>query len=125
MTFYPSLDEVLAAHARLIAMFGGAPGIRDRGALDAALRRPQTGHYQDIIAEAAALLESLSENHPFVDGNKRTAITVTAAFLRMNGLRLHFDDSEAYQFLMQLYEKNDFHFDRLKPWLRQHIHPVP
>ena len=71
MTLYPSVDEVLAAHARLIAVFGGAQGIRDRGALEAALARPQSGYYEDIIQQAAALLESLSENHPFVDGNKR------------------------------------------------------
>ena len=95
MTLYPSVDEVLAAHARLIAVFGGAQGIRDRGALEAALAKPQSGYYEDIIQQAAALIESLSENHPFVDGNKRTAIAVTAAFLRRNGYRLQFDDVAA------------------------------
>ena len=60
MTFYPSLDDVLAAHARLIDLFGGAQGIRDRGAIEAALARPQSGNYRDVIAQAAALLESLS-----------------------------------------------------------------
>jgi death-on-curing protein len=76
------LDEVIAVHARLIARFGGSLGIRDRGALESALARPQTGYYSDPIQEAAALWESLSQNHPFVDGNKRVAVTVTAAFLR-------------------------------------------
>ena len=61
--------------------------MRDRAALEAALARPQAGYYRDIIEEAAALLESLSENQPFVDGNKRTAIAVAAAFLRVNGYR--------------------------------------
>ncbi|MBZ5515625.1 MAG: type II toxin-antitoxin system death-on-curing family toxin [Acidobacteriia bacterium] len=125
MTLYPSLDEVLTAHARLLVLFGGAPGIRDRGALEGALARPQSGYYRDVIEQAAALLESLSQNHPFVDGNKRTAIVATAAFLRMNGFRLEFDDPEAYHFLMQLFESKQFHFERLEPWLRQHAQPVP
>ncbi len=124
MTLYPSLDEVLAAHARLIVLFGGAQGLRDRGALEAALARPQSGYYRDLIEEAAALLESLSQNHPFVDGNKRTAIAVTGAFLRLNGFRLEFDDLQAYQFLVGLYEEKAFQFARLEPWLRQHAKPV-
>ena len=78
MIVYPTVDEVIAAHARLIALFGGTLGLRDRGALEGALARPQTGYYRDIIEEAAALWESLSQNHPFVDGNKRVAVTVTA-----------------------------------------------
>jgi death-on-curing protein len=125
VTLYPSLPEVLAAHARLIVLFGGTQGIRDQGALEAALARPQSGHYRDIIEQATALLESLSQNHPFVDGNKRTAIAVTAAFLRINGFRLDFDDLEAYQFLTQLYQSNHFRLERLEPWLRQHAHPLP
>ncbi len=66
MILYPDIDEVIAVHARLIARFGGSLGIRDRGALEAALGRPQTGYYQDLIQQAAALWESLSQNHPFV-----------------------------------------------------------
>jgi death-on-curing protein len=85
VTSYPTVGEVIAVHARLIARFGGAPGIRDRGALESALARPQSGYYADLIQEAAALWESLSQNHPFVDGNKRVAVTTRAAFLRVNG----------------------------------------
>lgn len=95
-------------------------GIRDRGALEAALARPQTGYYEDIIQEAAALWESLSQNHPFVDGNKRVAITITAAFLRVNGYKLKFDDREAYEVLIQLYESGRFRFEELEAWLRGH-----
>ncbi len=68
MTSFPTIDEVIAVHARLIAKFGGSLGVRDRGALESALARPQSGYYEDIIQEAAALWESLSQNHPFVDG---------------------------------------------------------
>ncbi|MGE0131978.1 MAG: type II toxin-antitoxin system death-on-curing family toxin [Blastocatellales bacterium] len=120
MIIYPAIDEVLIAHARLIARFGGGGGLRDRGALEAALARPQTGYYADVIEQAAALMESLSQNHPFVDGNKRAAISVTAAFLRVNGFRLQFDDLTAYVFLIELYEANDFRFERLAEWLRRH-----
>ena len=66
MTAYPTVDEVIAVHARLVAGFGGSLGIRDRGGLESALARPQTGYYRDLIQEAAALWESLSQNHPFV-----------------------------------------------------------
>jgi death on curing protein len=120
VTFYPSLDDVLAAHARLLALFGGAEGVRDRAALEAALARPQNGYYEDVIAQAVALLESLSQNQAFIDGNKRTAIVVTAAFLRMNGYRLEFDDLKAYTFMMALYEKGQFRFEKLEPWFRKH-----
>lgn len=120
MTSYPTVDEVIAVHARLIARFGGSIGVRDRGALESALTRPQSGYYDDLIQEAAALWESLSQNHPFVDGNKRVAVTVTAAFLRVNGYRLAFDDLEAFSFLVGLYETGTLRFKELEVWLRQH-----
>ena len=120
MTSYPTIDEVVAVHAQLIAKFGGSLGIRDRGALESALARPQSGYYEDIIQEAAALWESLSQNHPFIDGNKRVAVTVTAAFLKVNGYLLEFDDLEAFTFLIGLYESNRMQFAELEKWLRVH-----
>ncbi len=123
MTHYPTLPDVLVVHARLIERFGGSLGVRDRGGLESALARPQTGYYVDLIQEAAALWESLSQNHPFIDGNKRVAITVCAAFLRVNGYRLDFDDRVAYAFLLSLYEKGRFSFSELETWLRAHVAP--
>jgi death-on-curing protein len=120
VTFYPTIDEVIAVHAGLIARFGGSLGIRDRGGIESALARPQTGYYVDIIQEAAALWESLSQNHPFVDGNKRVAVTVTAAFLKVNGYVMEFDDLEAFSFLIGLYESGQMRFVELDKWLRQH-----
>ncbi len=64
MTTYPTVDEVVSVHLRLIEKFGGSLGIRDRGALEAAVARPKTGYYADLLQEAAALWESLSQNHP-------------------------------------------------------------
>ena len=121
MTSYPTLKDTLAVHARVIERFGGSLGIRDQGGLEAALARPQTGYYGDLIQEAAALWESLSQNHPFIDGNKRVAITTTAAFLRVNGYGLSFDDREAYDYLMSLYESGRFRMAELEAWLRAHI----
>jgi death on curing protein len=121
VTFYPGIDEVIAVHARLIARFGGTLGIRDRGALESALARPQSDYYGDLIQEAAALWESLSQNHPFLDGNKRVAVTVTAAFLTVNGYRLEFSDEDAFSFLIGLYETGRMRFVELETWLRQHV----
>jgi death-on-curing protein len=120
MTLDPIIAEVIYLHDEYIRRFGGDFGIRDLEALQSALARPQSGYYDDLIAEAAATLESLSQNHPFIDGNKRTAIGATAMFLRVNGYKLEFDDLEAYNFMMELYETNRFRYDELEPWLRAH-----
>ena len=81
---YLTVADVLGMHGVLMQRYGGAPGVRDPGALEAALFRPQTGYYEDIVAEAAALMESLAINHPFVDGNKRAAFGACLVFLRLN-----------------------------------------
>ena len=75
MTIYPTLADILTLHSWVIDAFGGSPGVRDQAALESALLRPQSGYCEDVIAEAAVLLESLPQNHRFVDGNKRVAIT--------------------------------------------------
>jgi death-on-curing protein len=123
VTIYPAVAEVLAIHQRLIAEFGGAMGVRDVGALESAVFRAQSGYYEDLMGEAAAMWESLSQNHPFVDGNKRVSITVTAAFLSVNGWRLVFDDAEAYRFLLDLYESGTFRRSQLEGWLRKNVEP--
>ena len=87
MTDYLTVIEVLAIHDDQIERYGGASGVRDRGLLEAALFRPQTGYYADLIEEAAALWESLSQNHPFIDGNKRTAFAAMYTFLAINEAR--------------------------------------
>lgn len=120
MTAYPTVGEVIAVHSQLIARFGGVLGIRDRGSLESALARPQSGYYTDLLQEAAALWESLSQNHPLVDGNKRVAVTTMAAFLRVNGYRLEFDDRDAFSFLVGLHETGTLRFTELDPCLRRH-----
>src|SRR5271157_1260440 len=121
MTDYLTVAEVLAIHADQIERYGGGQGVRDYGLLEAALYRPQTGYYADLIEEAAALWESLAQNHPFIDGNKRTAFAATYTFLAINGARLTADAQETYVFVAALYKANQFTFDKLVPWLRSHV----
>ena len=118
MTDYLTVADVLAMHADQIERYGGSEGIRDMGALESAIYRPQTGYYADVIEEAAALWESLAQNHPFIDGNKRTAFAATYTFLAINGLRITAEAEAAYGFISGLYARNDFAFDHLELWLR-------
>ena len=121
MTDYLTVAEVLAMYSDQIERYGGASGLRDQGLLEAALYRPQTGYYANLIEEAAALWESLSQNHAFVDGNKRTAFAAMYTFLAINSARLTPDVLETYAFVISLYESNQFSFDKLVPWLRAHV----
>lgn len=120
MISYPSFSFCIEVHDKLIEEFGGAHGIRDPNALKSAVGRPTTGYYSGLIEQAAALIESLSQNHPFIDGNKRTAIAVGITFLLTNGYEISFDDREAYQFFIRLYERHAFNFKNLTKWLRHH-----
>src|SRR5208282_5188579 len=124
MTDQLTLAEALAIHDDQIERYGGSPGIRDPGLLEAALYRPQTGYYADLIEEAAALWESLSQNHPFIDGNKRTAFAATYTFLALNGWRLTADAEATYVFMIELYESQRFNFEALSNWLRQNAKPA-
>ena len=108
-------------HADQIERYGGSLGVRDQGLLEAALYRPQTGYYADLIEEAAALWESLAQNHSFVDGNKRTAFAATYTFLAINALYFTADAEETYVLVSNLYRANQFRFDKLVPWLRAHV----
>lgn len=121
MTDYLTLAEVLAIHADLIARYGGSHGLRDPGLLESALFRPQTGYYSDLIEEAAALWESLSQNHPFLDGNKRLAFAATYTFLAINGIQLKAGADETYRFVAGLYRAGKFEFAQLVPWLRAQV----
>lgn len=114
-------DEVLRIHQVLIERFGGPAGVRDLGLLESALYRPRTGYYKDLAEMATAQFESLIMNHPFVDGNKRVAFFATDVFLRLNGYRLQVEATAAHQFLIGLLDAGDCTFDRLLPWLREHL----
>jgi len=116
-----SLDEVLAIQERLIERFGGDHGVRDQGLLESALFRPQTGYYTHIEEMAAAMFESLLINHAFIDGNKRVAYFATDVFLRLNGWKLVLTADEGERFIVGMLEGNDCSFEKILPWIREHI----
>jgi death-on-curing protein len=118
MTEYVTLIEALTFHANQMQRYGGDEGIRDPGALESALFRPQTGYYDDLISEAAALWESMAQNHPFIDGNKRTAFAVTDVFLKMNGILITASPEDTVNFVYSLYDAQTFNFEELATWLR-------
>jgi death-on-curing protein len=115
---YLTVADVLGMHIALISRYGGAPGVRDPGGLEAALFRPQTGYYGDVVAEAAAMMESLAINHPFVDGNKRIAFAAADVFLRVNGWRLKRAPMEIFAEMIQMLESGTFDIAHIEPWLR-------
>ena len=119
MTEYVTTADALFFHQQLIERYGGAQGIRDVGALESALHRPQTGYYDTLIHEAAALLESLVQNHPFVDGNKRVAFAVVDVFLQINGFAIAGSATAIYDRMIELLESGTFDMEHLVPWLEQ------
>lgn len=121
---YLTVIDVVAIHALQIKKFGGAQGLRDPGQLEAALFRPQSGYYDDVISEAAALWESLSQNHPFVDGNKRTAMTATFVFLALNGYNVSVGDLTAKAYIQERYNTGTFTYDNVEAWLRVNVKPL-
>ena len=123
MTEYVTTADALFFHRHLIERYGGAAGVRDVGALESALHRPQTGYYDSLIHEAAALLESLIQSHPFVDGNKRIAFAVVDVFLRINGHAITEDSTSIYRRLIELIESGAFDMENLVPWLEKIVQP--
>jgi death on curing protein len=124
MTQYLTPEQVLFLHSRLITETGGGQGIRDLGMLLSALGRSQATFdkkelYPDLFSRAAALMDSLVRNHPFVDGNKRTAITAAALFLRFNGLRLVVENAEMVRFTLACAQSQSS-LDEITDWFRQY-----
>jgi len=116
-----SVDEVLAIHERLIDRFGGQHGVRDRGLLESALFRPQTGYYTHLEEMAAAMFESLLINRAFADGNKRIAFFATDVFLRLNGWKLEVTGDDGERFICGMLEENDCSLEHILPWIRESI----
>ena len=98
---YLTVADILGMHAILIEKYGGMAGIRDMGSLESAAFRPQSGYYSDIVEEACALMESLLINHPFMDGNKRTAFAACSVFLRINGQHIKADSNKVFMHIIR------------------------
>src|SRR4029077_6608473 len=93
----------------------------NQGALEAAVFRPQTGYYNDIGEEAAALLESLVNNHAFLDGNKRVGFAAMHTFLLVNGFDLDMSSKAAHEFMVKTMETGKFRFALLHEWIAGHV----
>jgi death-on-curing protein len=124
---YLTAQQVLFIHARLVAETGGQSGLRDLALLESAVAHPRVTFdgaelYDGVFAKAAALLDSLVNNHPFVNGNKRTGITSAGLFLRINGLRLRATQDELETFTLRVASIHP-PIEELADWLRNHVIP--
>ena len=124
MADYLTVAEVYRMQHRLIEMFGGLHGVRDKGAVEAAVFRPQIGCYNSIEEEAAALMESLGNNHGFLAGNKRIAFTATDVFLRRNGFYIDVEGLDAYTFIHGSMDRHEFRFAQILDWIRRQSKPL-
>jgi death-on-curing protein len=124
MSDFLTVAEIYRMQYRLIELFGGLHGVRDKGAVEAAVFRPQIGYYNSLEEEAAALMESLGNSHAFIDGNKRIAFTAADVFLRRNGSHLAVEPLEAYAFIDGSLERHEFRFAKILDWIRQHVRPL-
>jgi death on curing protein len=121
---YLTPAQVLFLHSRIIDETGGAHGLRDLELLESAVARPRASFggvdlYPDLPSKGAALFHSLAKNHPFVDGNKRTAVAATGIFLARNGRRLTATNEELERFTVQVAEGGPSHED-ITLWLSSH-----
>ena len=122
---YPTIAEAIEIHRQLVEEFGGSADLRDKGRLEAAIFRPQIGYYSDLAEEAAALMESLANNHAFMDGNKRASFAITDTFLRLNGFHLEVDPDKAHKFITEAMDRGGFRFPAIRDWIRSHLRKLP
>jgi death on curing protein len=121
---YLTVGEAIEMHRQLIDEFGGIHGLRDQGLLEAAIFRPQNGYYDDLVHEAAALMESLANNHAFLDGNKRISLAATDTFLRVNGYYLELETAAAHKFITEFITKREFRIGQIRDWLNRNVRPL-
>lgn len=119
------LDEALAIHQQVVAATGGSHGVRDKGGLESALARPNmtfegTEPYPGAIDKAAAILESVVKNHPFVDGNKRAGYTLVRLTLRTYDLDLRAEDDEEYDLIIQV-ATGQLDADGVRAWVESRV----
>ncbi len=125
---YLAPEQVLAIHDQMVKRFGGSHGVRDLGLIESAVARPQASFdgndlYETLFDKAAALLQSLLKNHPFVDGNKRTALTSAGVFLKMNGWKLMNIHQEEVEFGVRV-DNAHLSVEEISKWLKHHSRKV-
>ncbi len=119
-----AIDQVLFIHDQMVKRFGGSFGIRDMGLIESSVARPQASFggkylYNSIFSKAAALLQSLLKNHPFVDGNKRTALTSAGLFLKTNNYKLINNHKEEVEFAIKV-DNGNLTVEEISKWLKEH-----
>ena len=124
MTIYLTAEQILFVHYRLLSETGGEHGVRDIGLLESAVARPRATFdrqemYTDIFEKAGALMESLINNHPFVDGNKRTGIACTVLFLKQNGISFSAKNPELEKFTLRV-ASSKIGLSEIAKWLKNH-----
>jgi death on curing protein len=124
---YLSAEQVLFLHARLVAKTGGSQGIRDLNLLLSAVNKPQASFddqdlYPDLFLKAAALMDSLIRNYPFVDGNKRTGFAAAALLVRLNGYKLIVTNEEVIKFVVEV-AQSEHSINEIADWLRIYTTP--
>lgn len=122
---YITPEQAIYYQQKIVKATGGSVGIRDLGLLESALARPQASFggedlYPTILDKAAALFHSMSFNHPFLDGNKRTTLGVSYEFLKQNGYRLFASNDELIDFPLQV-ENKHLSLEEIKEWLDKHV----
>jgi death-on-curing protein len=126
VTIYLTAEQVLFIHYRLLSETGGEHGVRDLGMLESAIARPKATFarqelYPDIFEKAAARMESLINNHPFVDGNKRTGIACAVLFLKQNGFSFSAKNAELESFTLRVASSKVGPSESAR-WLKKHSH---
>ena len=121
---YPDVSDVLLIHTRMIELFGGRDGVRDYFLLNSALERPKATFggsdlYPSLFEKAAALVQSLILNHPFDDGNKRTALATCALLLHLNGYKIILPTKESIHFTLQV-DNHSLTLEQIAVWLKKH-----
>jgi death on curing protein len=122
---YLSIQQIETLHASQVGEYGGAAGLRDRGALESAIARPAMTFggedlYPDLASKAAALMHSLVMNHPFVDGNKRVGAQAALVFLLVNECELEASSSELVELTLSV-ARGEIDAESLAIWFRQRL----
>ena len=121
---YLSEAELIAVNEKMVSMYGGLHGARDLNFIRLAIGRPQMSAglkdaYPTIYQKAAAVFHSVINNHPFLDGNKRTSLFIVVLFMEYNGKELKFTKEEGIKFTIRAH-KDDWNVEQIATWIKKH-----
>lgn len=125
---YLSEGEIIAVNEEMVSQYGGLHGVKDVNLLRLAVGRPQMSvafqdAYKTIFDKAAALFHSIINNHPFLDGNKRTSLFSAVLFLEYNGKKIEFRRKEAVKFTRRAHNQ-DYTVEQISKWLKEHSEKI-